>query len=34
MVPVSDATRKRLEALVTDLGLLAETVAGGAQRAS
>lgn len=34
MVPVSDATRKRLEALVGELGLISEDVAGAAQRAS
>ncbi|HEU4634968.1 MAG TPA: 4-hydroxy-tetrahydrodipicolinate synthase [Edaphobacter sp.] len=34
MVPVSDATRKRLEALVGELGLMSGAVAGGAQRAS
>jgi 4-hydroxy-tetrahydrodipicolinate synthase len=34
MVPVSDATRKRLEALVSELGLMPEAVAGGAHRAS
>lgn len=34
MVPVSDATRKRLEALVGELGLMSGSVAGAAQRAS
>jgi 4-hydroxy-tetrahydrodipicolinate synthase len=34
MVPVSDATRKRLEALVSELGLMPEAVAAGAHRAS
>ncbi|QHS52139.1 4-hydroxy-tetrahydrodipicolinate synthase [Edaphobacter sp. 12200R-103] len=34
MVPVSDATRKRLEALVSELGLMPEAVADGAHRAS
>ena len=34
MVPVSDATRKRLEALVSELGLISEAVAGAASRAS
>jgi 4-hydroxy-tetrahydrodipicolinate synthase len=34
MVPVSEATRRRLEALVSELGLMPEAVAGGAQRAS
>lgn len=34
MVPVSDATRKRLEALVGELGLVSGSVAGAVQRAS
>ena len=34
MVPVSDATRKRLEALVSELGLMPEAVAAGAHCAS